>query len=294
MYLPDHKASICTTPGPPVPLGRPGRVAAVVAMILLVASLAGACGGDSDIQDILVSEPTVVDLTPRSATILAETKRDVVCAVTYGPTTEYGQMATDLDMAGSGHRDHHPLLTGLQPDTVYHYKFGGVGPDGTVLSSRDYTFRTPPEDAAGSTQPGSNLALLSTGAQVVDNSSNFGGGDNDGGWGANLAFDGDPSTQWSTDGDGDDAWIEIALPVETHVTSIGFRTRTMGDSAQIFSFRVVTDSGAIIGPFELDDATGTYYFETDTMARRLRFEAVTSSGGNTGAHEIEVYGEPAP
>ena len=66
----------------------------------------------------------------------------------------------------------------------------------------------------------------------------------------------------------------------------------MGSSAEIHSFQIVTDKGETIGPFELADAARAYYFETDFTAKRLRFEAVTTSGGNTGAVEIEVYGEP--
>ena len=50
---------------------------------------------------------------------------------------------------------------------------------------------------------------------------------------------------------GTTAWIEIELPSRTHVTSIGFWTRTMGSSAQILSFRVVTDGGGVHGPFEV-------------------------------------------
>ena len=141
---------------------------------------------------------------------------------------------------------------------------------------------------------GENVAQRDKGAQVAGTSSVFGGGDNDSAWGANMAIDGDPTTQWSSDGDGDGAWIEIELPVETHVTAIGFWTRTMGTSAQILSFRVVTDRGEVDGPFRLDNASSIYRFETDLIAKRLRFEAVDTSGGNTGAVEIEVYGDPAP
>ena len=66
----------------------------------------------------------------------------------------------------------------------------------------------------------------------------------------------------------------------------------MGSSAQIESFQIVTDKGDIIGPFSLSDASQVFYFDTDFVARRLRFEAITTSGGNTGAIEIEVYDEP--
>ncbi len=139
---------------------------------------------------------------------------------------------------------------------------------------------------------GKNVAAAETGARVVGVSSNFGNAANDSAFGADNVLDGDPGTEWSSNSDGENAWIEIELPVETHVTSIAFWTRTMGTSAQIFSFRVITDRGDVVGPFELSDAGSIYHFETDLTAKRLRFESVDTSGGNTGAIEIEVYGEP--
>lgn len=242
----------------------------------------------ADIDGVLVSGPTITDIRPRSVTLLAESNLDLVCAVAYGTSTDYGQLATDMDMVGGGHSGHHPLLTGLEPDTIYHYRLGGMGPDGTVYRSDDLTFRTAAEDGSEAQKPtGDNLPLSVSGV-----SSNFGGGDNDSTWGANSAIDGDINTQWSSDGDGDDAWIQLRLPEETFVTSIGFWTRTMGTSAQVYSFRVVTDNGESFGPFELDDATSVHYFDVDFTAQRLRFEALDTSGGNTGAVEIEVYGEP--
>ena len=143
-----------------------------------------------------------------------------------------------------------------------------------------------------STPKGKGNVLAEEGGRVVGVSSIFGGGDYNSMWGANNAIDSDPTTEWSSDGD--NAWIEIELPAETHVTSLGLWTRTMGSSAQIFSFRVVTDSGEMDGPFKLSDAAGVHYFDTDLTGRRLRFEAVETSGGNTGVVDIEVYGEPAP
>ena len=57
--------------------------------------------------------------------------------------------------------------------------------------------------------------------------------------------------------------------------------------------QVVAGDGTVAGPFELDGASSVHYFETDFSARRLRSEVVKSTGGNTGAVEIEVYGEPS-
>ena len=139
-----------------------------------------------------------------------------------------------------------------------------------------------------------NLALLGSGTRVVAVSSNFGGGGVDSAYGASKALDGNPSTEWSSDGDGDDAWIEIDLPARANITSIGIWTRTMGSSAQISSFRVVNDLGEIVGPFTLANATEIHHFDTDIEASRLRFEVIDSSGGNTGVVEIQVFGEPLP
>jgi len=141
---------------------------------------------------------------------------------------------------------------------------------------------------------GDNLASAAQGAKIVGVSSNYGGGANDSSFGAEKALDGDPTTAWSSNGDGGDAWVEIELPSETRVTSLGFWSRTMGASAEIFSFRLVSDSGEVAGPFTLEDASRTYYFDIEITGKRLRFEAVDTSGGNTGAMEIEVYGQPLP
>ena len=66
----------------------------------------------------------------------------------------------------------------------------------------------------------------------------------------------------------------------------------MGASAEILSIRVTNDNGGTAGPLELDGASNIHYFDTDLNASVLRFEAIEASEGNTGAVEIEVYGEP--
>ncbi|MCI0806704.1 MAG: discoidin domain-containing protein [Chloroflexi bacterium] len=249
--------------------------------------LVGACAGETTlvqpITGVLVSGPEFANIGATSVTVLVETNEDLACSVVYGTTQDYGSIATDLDMAGGGHQDHSPLLTGLEPDTLYYARFQGAGADGTLYRSEEYTFRTAPLD---STERGDQLT-----ASLVAVSSNFGGGEDDSSFGALNALDGDPGSEWSSDGDGDAAWIEVGFSDRAHVTTIGFWTRTMGSSAQIESFQVVTDEGQTYGPFELSDAGGAHYFDTDFTARNLRFEVVSSSGGNTGAVEIELYGE---
>ena len=145
-----------------------------------------------------------------------------------------------------------------------------------------------------SASAGPNLALLENGATVADLSSNFGGVGNDSTFGAANALDGDPGTEWSSASDGDQACIDVELATVTDVTSVGFWTRTMGNTAQVNSFQVTTDRGETYGPFSVDDATTIYRFDTSFTAKRLRFELLDTTGGNTGALEIEVYGEPVP
>ena len=272
------------------------RVTAIfVALFLMTLVSAGYESGElGDMAAIFESPPEVVDVTAHSARVHAVTNIDVVCSVAYGETREYGRLATDSDMDASGHEDHGPLLTGLKPNTEYHLTFGGIGPDGTVYRYSDMTFRTKPAPVGAPAKPsGQDLALLANGARVVGTSSNFGGAGNSETWGGNQAIDGDASTQWSSDGDGNDAWIEIELAAETRVTGLGFWSRTMGSSAEVHAFRVVSDGGEVRGPFRLEDASTVHYFETDLTATRLRFEVTESSGGNTGAVEIEVYGTQA-
>jgi hypothetical protein len=138
---------------------------------------------------------------------------------------------------------------------------------------------------------GENAASLAARARIAGVSSNFGAGDNDSSFGANNAIDGQSNTEWSSHGDGDDAWIEIELDQSYDVQTIGFWTRRMpNETAQIFSFTVTTGEGKTYGPFDLPDANQIYYFPVEFTTNRLRFDAVHTNTGNTGAVEIEAYG----
>jgi len=49
---------------------------------------------------------------------------------------------------------------------------------------------------------------------------------------------------------------------------------------------------ARLGPFTVPNAAGIHYFPVDIRAKRLRFNVVKSTGGNTGAVEIEALTSP--
>ena len=102
------------------------------------------------IDSIIVLEPTVVELKAQSASIAMVAKEKTVCTIAWGLTVDYGRISSDEFMAPEGHTDHSHVLRGLAPNTLYHYKWGLMGPDGTVYGSRDFTFRTLPASSEAS------------------------------------------------------------------------------------------------------------------------------------------------
>jgi len=242
------------------------------------------------IEEISASgPPRIVNLSSSEATLIFESSIPLACSVIYGKTTDYGLISVDQDMEGGAHTNHHPFLLGLEPDTEYHYRLQGTAPDGTLYVSRDMTFRTPPREEEAEV----NLASLEAGARIIAVSSNFGGAANDEQWGANSAIDGNRGTAWSSNGDGNDAFIEVELAQPARLHAIEVWTRSMSDgTAQIFAFTLTTDSGEVLGPFTLEDAEQAYRFPVDVVARSLRLDVVDSSGGNTGLVEFAAYGTP--
>jgi len=97
---------------------RPAPFAGAIVLALSIA--VGGCAsrstdaGKNDalprpILEVLETGPEFVDISSNSATLLATTKVDMACSVVYGPTTEFGSLATDTDMAGGAHSNHHSL-----------------------------------------------------------------------------------------------------------------------------------------------------------------------------------------
>lgn len=240
-------------------------------------------------ETILRTHIQFSESSPTSVSITFSTQVPTISTIAYGLTRAYGQLVRASQPSPA--TEHRTQLLALAADTAYHVRIFLVDEHARVYRSEEYRFKT--AAAGGSTTwvpDGKNMALLSQGGRITGVSSNWGGGDNDSAFGANKAIDGDPATEWSSNGDGDNAWIEITLAQESRITGIGFWTRTMGTSAQIFKFRVVTRDGKVLGIFDLRDEKQMYNFDLeDFEGQTLRFEVVASSGGNTGAKEIAIY-----
>lgn len=259
------------------------RLPAVVAAIVFALT---ACAKDSDeaavypAEDVIVGDIAVLpDPSGTSAAVHVTTSMDMVCAAVYGTTPELGDgIATDSDMGGGAHTDHKAVLTGLEPDTEYYLRVQGSGSDGRLYRSELITFRTP--EAKSQQRPGENVAI---GAPVIAVSSEFSDL-----FAATNAVDGDLATEWSTAGDGDDAWITIDLGEPVDVVGIGFHSREMGDGTSIINtFTVTVDGGDTFGPYPA--GPGLAIVDVTFSGQTLRFDAVDTTGGNTGAVEIEIY-----
>ncbi len=73
------------------------------------------------------------------------------------------------------------------------------------------------------------------------------------------------------------------------MTGIGFRTREMSDGTSITeTYTVTIDDGETLGPF--DAGPGLAVTDFSASGRVFRFDMETTTGGNTGAVEIEIYG----
>lgn len=238
-------------------------------------------------EAILLEPLRPSDVTATSAVVRVTTAIDVACVVVFGETESFGRMALDQDMGGSAHSDHVVAMRNLEPDTEYAFRIQGSDLAGNLYVSRTVRFRT--LEAEAGPDLGENVARTALGARVAGVSSNFGGGDNASRWGADNALDGDGGTEWSSDGDGDDAFLSVELPQTTSVSGFGMWTRTMGSSAQIESFTVENELGELFGPFVLPDAAGMHAFPVEASGRTFTFLVASSSGGNTGAVEVAIF-----
>jgi hypothetical protein len=216
---------------------------------------------------------------PPTAVLRVTTELDMACAVVFGQDQNLGDgIATDADMGGGAHTDHQAVMTGLEPGTEYFYRVQGSGSDGNLYRSDLMRFRTPEADAARG--PSENVAL---GATVVDVSSEFSAD-----YRAGAAVDGNLATEWSSAGDGDDASLTLDLGRAVSVRGIAVRSRSMSDgTAVVETFTVTVDGGETYGPF--DAGTAGAVAEVEFTGQVLRIDADRTSGGNTGAAEIEVY-----
>lgn len=124
----------------------------------------------SAIPPIILSAP-VSTATTTTATITWATDQLTTSQVLYGATYTYGQSTTDdTNLVAS----HSVTITGLTPNTVYHYKVKSTSAMGLSVYSNDATFATLPTplsivvDNPQGTKTGTWTALTDAGGWPVD------------------------------------------------------------------------------------------------------------------------------
>lgn len=251
------------------------------------------CGGEQGTTEL--SELRVEEIGSNRAVVRFETTQPTSGEVAFGTSkNELDQTGTDIAMyLGDLSFTHEVPLEDLEPDTKYYWRLEAVDRDDVALRSDLDSFTTDEPDPDAEPEPeGDNVALLSAGAEVFEVSSNWGGGDDDSAYGANHAFDGKLASEWASDGDADEAWIELEFGELRTITSWAFRSRHMADGTGIIhKVELAFDGDTERGPFEVPDPAQRYVFpiEPPVEASRVRIKAVETSGGNTGAREISFY-----
>lgn len=231
--------------------------------------------------------PLIVNIKDTEATLTFVSTIPLACSVIYGKTPAFGAVSTDANMNGGAIIDHNPILSGLEADTLYYYRVQGTDAQGKLYWQATNTFNTEAATAAPSRK---NLLSLKNGATVSAVSSNFAGARYNETWGAESAIDGDSRSEWSSNGNGNDAFIVIKLAQSSHINSVEVWSRSMSDgTAKITSFTLTTDKGTIFGPFDLKDTQKAHEFILGVSTSFIRLDVVSSTGGNTGLVEFSAF-----
>ncbi len=274
------------------------RLSPLGVLILTMALVAAACGGgdtdDGTPNSILPFEliqdgdfAFEVDPFDRTRGVFhVTTTEPTICSITWGETTELGNLNNSLTMNGTGIIQHDVPLPGAEAGKTYYFTVQGSTADGRVFQSEMATFTLPEIEAAAS--PDREMAVhgdnLAVGASVRAVSSEFSAA-----WSADNAVDGDMSTEWATSGDGSDGYIEIDLGAESDIAGFEFITRSMTDGSAITTEYTVDVDGIVFGPFAAGTPADPGFAAAEASGRIVRFIISDSSGGNTGAIEIRVF-----
>lgn len=245
---------------------------------------------DSKQESITFDNLRIEDIGISRAVLRFDTSVPTTCEAEYGLSAdELSNTAIDPNMMeGAFELAHEIPLEDLLPATTYYYRAKATDAQGVTAYSDVQSFST----LIGPTDGLVNIAALEKGALVTSVSSNFGGSsDNNSSFGANKAFDNIMATEWSSNGDGDDAFVEIDLGETKVIEMLAFRSRKMSDgSSIILSFEILANGLTKLGPYETPDPDILYTFDLDEplSARTIRLDAVSTTGGNTGIKEFQL------
>lgn len=244
--------------------------------------------------DVAFSQLRAEEITEESALIRFTTSAPVLGSVEYGLSgASLDNVAVDPSADPQAGRTSHSIaLAGLSAETSWTVQARGVDALGVLHVSKTLEFST----LASQVQPVTgNVALAIHGTTIAAVSSNFGGLPNGSSKGADKAIDDDLDSFWASNNDGDAAYIELDLGTKRTVARVGlaaYNQLPLPGSGHIQTARVLfdgADSG--LGTVSLEDPDALYSFDlpAPVAVRRVRVEAVTTNGGNTGLREVQLF-----
>ncbi|MEQ8718338.1 MAG: discoidin domain-containing protein [Acidimicrobiales bacterium] len=291
---------------------RPRRrsAARLLAALLTLTLLAAACGDDDDesgtdgdgsaeggdnaeIFDFAEVQASdfVFEADPADPTrgiFRVTTTEPMICAIVWGEDGTFGRFNNSLAMNGTGIIEHDVFLPDLVQGEPYAFRVQGTTADGRQFRSDTLEFTIPVTEPVEGGASADELGLgqnLTPAATVSDFSSEFSAA-----FAATNAIDGDPGTEWSTRGDGDEGFITVDLGGATEIGGVSFVTRSMADGSAITdTFTVTVDGGETFGPFPAGSPADERIAQFTATGSELRFDVETSTGGNVGAIDIAVY-----
>ena len=208
----------------------------------------------------------------------------MICAIVWGDDDTFGRFNNSLSMNGTGITQHDVVLPDVEAGVTYQYVVEGTTADGTWYRSDVGTFSVEAVAVATTVDRGPNLA---TGARIVDvvvgvlRRLRRGQRDRR----RHRHRVGDRRRRRSRldhHRPGFDASASAASPSSPARWPTARRSPTRSRSASTAPIR--------IGPFPAGTVASPRVADVDVTGEQLRFDVASSSGGNVGAVEIEVFG----
>ncbi|MBF2054633.1 MAG: discoidin domain-containing protein [Candidatus Sericytochromatia bacterium] len=235
----------------------------------------------------------IEEIGPQRAVVRFDTSLETTCEAEYGTDPEQlSQRATDpaMDESNPYALDHEVPLEDLRPGQRYYVRARATDRQGRTFFSEVYDFETLAETEIALPPGLTQHSLPDSGARVSGVSSVFG---NAPAFAAINALDGRQATEWSSQGDGDQAWLALEWEQARLISHVRVRSRSMADGTAIITrFQLRGDQGQTLGPFSLQDPSQsqTFVLEPALQTRQLRFEVLSSTGGNTGLRLLALWG----
>ncbi len=263
-------------------------------------------GGETDaapsgenpvLDDAQFVDVRATDIGSDRATVRFDTVGETTCEVQWGTSEKdlsHHAIDPDMDPDNPFALTHRVPLEDLPPKTRVYFRAWAMSRSNETFYSSTYSFETKTAAAVESDER-VNVASLDSGATVTGRSSNFGDAKDSDAWGAQMAIDGQMSTEWATGGDGDAAYLELDLGSVHRIDAVAFRSRKMSDGSSIIqSFELVFDEDETVGPFDAPDPDERYVFELARpySTQHVRLNALKTTGGNTGIKELELLAVP--